>query len=148
MQSVDIDRNGKLDLVVNNVGIGPDFNGDGHPDLATTQVFDAPAIHVMLNNHQGKNLPPTFVNPPSAEVKERTAQLSVIADDDSGEAKVTYTWSTIGPTPAPVTFSVNGSNDAQNAQATFTKSGNYIVQCKATDKQGLSVIKLVVAKIP
>lgn len=128
--------------------LAADMNGDGYPDLVTTQVFDGHAIHVMLNKPSNKNLPPTFVNPPSASVTGSTADLSVLGDDDGGEANIAYTWSTIGPAPAPVSYNVNGSNAAQNAQATFTKGGTYVFQCKATDSQGLSAIKLVVAKVP
>ncbi|MGC4003778.1 MAG: VCBS repeat-containing protein [Pirellulales bacterium] len=189
---VDIDRDGKIDLVVNNVGIGiggaifqkvgaqsgsicilsgngdgtfrqpivynpsafpgytlaADFNGDGHPDLATTQVFDGNVIHVMLNKPNGKNLPPTFVNPPSAEMQGMTAHLSALGEDDDGAEALVYAWSTIGPVPARVDFGLNGTNAAQNTKGTFTKSGQYVLQCKITDKQGISVIKLVVVKVP
>jgi len=191
---VDLDHDGKIDLVVTNVGIGPggaifgkvgaqpgsvsilmgngdgtfqqpitygpsafpgytvvgDFNGDGYPDLAITQVLDGHAIHVMLNKPSSRKLPPTFVNPPSASpstVTDQTAQLSVLGDDDDGESNLTYTWSAVGSVPAPITFSINGSNKAKNTQATFTKNGSYLIECKQTDKQGLSAIKLVVVQV-
>ena len=128
--------------------VAADFNGDGLPDLATTQVFDGHSVHVMLNDPKNKNLPPVFVNPPSASLTGTTAQLSVLGDDDGGESEIIYAWSTVGPAPASVTYSANYSHDAQNAKATFAKSGTYVLQCKQTDKLGLSVTKLVVVKVP
>lgn len=68
-----------------------------------------------------------------------TTNLSVLGADDGGEANLTYTWSTSGTPPAPVTFSVNGSNSAKNAVATFTASGPYTLVVTVTDQQGLSV---------
>jgi hypothetical protein len=191
---VDLNRDGKIDLVVTNVGIdfggaifkqvgaqrgsiailmgngdgtfqqpityspsafpgytlAADFKGDGYPDLAISQVFEGHAINVLLNSPSNKNLPPTFVNPPSASatpVTGMTAQLSALGDDNGGESNLTYTWSTIGPAPALVTYSVNGAKSAKDTQVTFTKSGTYLFQCKETNKQGLSAIKVVVVTV-
>ena len=52
----------------------------------------------------------------------------MLGADDAGEAALTYTWSTTGTPPAPVTFSVNGNNAAKNTTATFTKAGSYNIQ--------------------
>ena len=54
-----------------------------------------------------------------------TTALSVLGADDGGEANLTYTWTTMGTPPAPVSFSVNGTNVAKNAAASFVKAGNY-----------------------
>ena len=43
-----------------------DFNGDGHPDLAVTQVLDGHSVKVMLNAPTSNNQPPTFAQSPSA----------------------------------------------------------------------------------
>jgi hypothetical protein len=58
-------------------------------------------------------------------VLAKTTILSVLGADDAGEAGLTYTWTTTGTPPAPVSFSANGSNAAKNTTATFTKAGNY-----------------------
>src|SRR5262249_47367364 len=49
--------------------------------------------------------------------------LSVSAIDPAGAASLTYAWATTGTVPAPVTFSVNGTNAAQTTTATFSKAG-------------------------
>lgn len=195
--AVDLNHDGKIDLVVTNVGIGPggaifnqvgaqagsiailmgngdgtfqqpitygpcafpgytavgDFNGDGFPDLAITQVLDGHAIHVMLNNPHSSQLPPTFVNPPSASPSTiatsspKTTQLSTLGDDAAGESNIIYTWSTVGPNPGPVTYTLNTGNNARDTQATFPKPGSYLLQCKETNKQGLSAIKVLVVNV-
>ncbi|MCA9149433.1 MAG: VCBS repeat-containing protein [Planctomycetales bacterium] len=128
--------------------LAADLNRDGHPDLVTTQVFDGHAIHVMLNRTAGSNLPPTFVNPPSIVAAGDHAHFSALADDDGGEAMLTYHWSTIGPTPAPVQFLVNDCSGARDTEAKIAATGTYVFQCKVTDGQGLSVIKLVGVTLP
>ncbi|MBL8955182.1 MAG: carboxypeptidase regulatory-like domain-containing protein [Myxococcaceae bacterium] len=64
-----------------------------------------------------------------------TTQLAVGATDDGGEAALTYTWSmTAGP--APVTFSVNGTNASKLSTATFTKAGLYQLVVAVVDGSG------------
>jgi len=67
-----------------------------------------------------------------------TAALSVPALVGFGNGSLTYTWSTDGTPPAPVTFSVNGTSTSNSATATFTKSGAYTFRIVVTDSAGLS----------
>lgn len=192
--AADINHDGKMDLIVTGVGIGPggaifsqvgaqagsvdvllgygdgtfqqpivynpsaypgytaagDFNNDGYPDLAVTQVLDGTNLSVMLNNPKSADLPPTFVNPPSSTpspVTSKTAVLSALGADDGGAANIKYTWSTVGASPGPVKYSVNGANSAQNTTVTFTKPGQYIFACKLTDKQGVPVIQVFTVNV-
>ena len=82
---------------------------------------------------------PAVPNP----VAGATTALSVLGVDDGGEANLTYTWATTGTPPAPVTFSVNGTNAAKNTTATFTKAGSYTFQVTIRDQPGLTVTSSV-----
>src|SRR5439155_6382698 len=81
---------------------------------------------------------PTVATPPAANpnpVSANSATLSVVGADESGEAALTYTWSTVsapGGAQAPV-FSVNGSNAAKNSAVTFFKAGSYTLQVSISD---------------
>ena len=89
---------------------------------------------------------PTVATPAAATpstVTGTTTNLTVLGDDQAGESNLTYTWSTIGTPPASVTFSVNGSlngtNAAKNAIATFHKAGTYSLSVTITNTLGHSV---------
>jgi len=127
-----------------------DFNGDGYPDLATSQVLNGHAVNVMLDQPTSTNLPPVYVDPPSASpltVTNNTTTLSALATDDGGESNLTYTWATVGSIPGPVTYSTNGTNASKNTVATFTTPGTYLFECAATDAQGLSIMDLVTVTV-
>lgn len=86
--------------------------------------------------------PPTVATPASAAtnpVVGKTVALSALGADDGGEPSLTYTWATVGNSPAPVSFSVNGSNASKNTTATFSKAGAYAFQVTITDAAGLNV---------
>ena len=62
-------------------------------------------------------------------VTTTSTTLSVLGNDvTAGESALTYTWSASGTPPAPVNFSVNGTNAARNTVATFTQQGTYNFQ--------------------
>ena len=63
--------------------------------------------------------------------------LSVLADDDEGEAQLGYTWSMVNG-PAGVAFSVNASNAAKSSVATFTKAGMYDLQVEVRDSHDIT----------
>src|SRR3954469_20396875 len=76
-----------------------------------------------------------------------TTTLSVLGADDGGEANLTYTWIQSGTPPAPVAFSINGTNAAKNTVATFTTAGTYDFQVTITDGFGCSVTSTVSVQV-
>ena len=108
--------------------ISASFSG---PGLASKQLIpDA--------NLKRVNRAPTLATPPSANpnpVIDKTAELSVVGHDESGEAALTYAWSTTAaPSGAPApTFSANNSNAAKNASVTFGRAGTYTIQVAVSD---------------
>ena len=76
-------------------------------------------------------------------VTGKTATLSVGATDPAGASSLTYTWTTTGTPPAPVTFSSNGPNAAASTTATFSKAGSYSFQVTVTDSSNLSATSSV-----
>jgi hypothetical protein len=92
------------------------------------------------------NAAPTVATPATATpspVTGTSTALSVLGADDGGEANLIYTWVATGTPPAPVSFSVNGTNASQNTTATFAKSGSYSFQVTITDAGGLSTTSAV-----
>jgi alpha-L-arabinofuranosidase len=65
-----------------------------------------------------------------------TTVLSVSATDPAGASSLTYTWTSTGSPPAPVSFSANGTNAAQDVTATFSRSGVYSFQVTVSDPGG------------
>lgn len=71
--------------------------------------------------------------------------VSVGADDDSGEANLTYSWAaTSGPS---VFFSPNGDNAAKQATANFESAGDYQLTASVTDPEGLTVSSSVNVRV-
>ncbi|MEA2734466.1 MAG: hypothetical protein QOE14_917, partial [Humisphaera sp.] len=108
--------------------ISASFSG---PGIATKQLIpDA--------NLKRADRAPTIATLPSANpnpVIGKTADLSVVGNDESGEAVLTYTWSTAaGPSgaPAPI-FSANGTNASKQATVTFGRAGTYTLQVSISD---------------
>jgi subtilisin family serine protease len=92
--------------------------------------------------------PPTVAAPAATTaLVDNATTLSVLGADDRGEAGLTYTWTT-SCGPAPVTFSVNGSNAAKTTQATFTKAGSYTFLVTIKDALGQSVTSTVTINVP
>jgi PKD repeat protein len=86
------------------------------------------------------NSAPTVATPAAASVADncKTAGLTVLGDDDGGEVNLRYAWATAGTPPAAVSFLPNGSNDANNTTASFSKAGVYDFTVTITDAGGLS----------
>jgi subtilase family serine protease len=96
----------------------------------------APALAGITNG-------PTVTTSASASsnpVTGTTTNLSVLGTDPAGASSLTYTWSvTSAPTGAAApTFSVNGTNAAQNTTVTFYQAGSYTFQVTLTDPSGLT----------
>jgi hypothetical protein len=94
------------------------------------------------------NASPTIVRPAAAapsQVTGTTTALSVSGGDDGGAAGLTYTWAvTAVPSGATdPTFSVNGTNSAQNTTASFDCAGDYAFTVTIDDGQGATVTSSV-----
>jgi hypothetical protein len=88
-----------------------------------------------------ENLPPTIVSPAQADaelVEGDLVNLSVEADDDTGESALIYTWSANDDFEYPVQFSDNATNSARQTTATFAKAGIYHFQVVVRDPDGLT----------
>jgi autotransporter-associated beta strand protein len=91
---------------------------------------------------------PTVATPAAASpatVTTRTTTLSVLGAADSGEAGLTYTWSSSGP--AAVSFSANGTNAAKSTVATFARAGSYTLTATIADGLGGSVTSAVTVTV-
>lgn len=87
---------------------------------------------------------PWIVKPASASpniVQGRTASLNVQGGEDGRASLLTYTWWALsGPAGAPLpTYSINGTNAAQNTTVTFYKAGTYTLRVTVEDPTGKTV---------
>ncbi len=92
------------------------------------------------------NAAPTVVTAAAASpavVTGTNSTLSALGTDDGGEANLVYSWALQGSAPAPVSFSVNGTNAAKNTTATFSKPGTYNFRVTMTDAGGLNATSTV-----
>jgi subtilase family serine protease len=95
---------------------------------------------------------PWLVTPAGATptpVAGTTTSLHVLGDDARGESSLTYTWSVLsepGGAALP-TFSLNGTNAAQNTIVTFHQAGTYVFQATITDSAGLSTTSNVMVLV-
>lgn len=84
----------------------------------------------------------TILTGPAASpnpVTHGSTGLAVTATTAVGEADLIYTWGWIGTPPAPVIFSVNGTNAAKNTTASFSKSGAYQLSVTITNSGAATV---------
>jgi aryl-phospho-beta-D-glucosidase BglC (GH1 family) len=124
------------------ISIGFNASPGGHPAPPTGYVLNGAA----LGGGGPTQSPPTVAVAAAAAsnpVTGRSVALSVLGADASGEASLTYTWSTLGTPPAPVAFGASGSNGARNTVATFASAGTYSLQVAITDPAGLSTSSVV-----
>ena len=85
---------------------------------------------------------PAVATPAAATINGlRTAALSVLGSDASGESGLTYTWSvSTMPSGAPSpSFSINATNTAKATTVTFGAAGNYVLTARIGNGAGLSV---------
>ncbi len=93
--------------------------------------------------------PPTVAVPAAASanpVTTKTVTLSATGADDGTEAALVYTWSASAP-PAPVAFSVNGTNAAKSTVATFSAAGSYALTVTIKDASNLTVMSAVTVAV-
>jgi len=113
------------------------------PALGTDLAWNKAGLAVN-GTVQVVGVPPTVAKPAAASpatVSGKTTNLSVLGADAAGQSNLLYTWSSSGP--ASVTFSVNGSNAAQNTTATCTKAGSYTFTATITNPTGASITSTV-----
>ncbi len=79
---------------------------------------------------------------PSPVTMGNTTVLAVTADDDEGEAQLTYAWRMVNG-PAGVAFAPNASNAAKQSTATFTAAGQYDLQVEIKDSHDISTSAFV-----
>jgi Cysteine protease len=108
----------------------PSLSGSQQFIIAVTPVNDPPIVKIAA-----------MVAP--SPVLGKTAALTVLGDDDGGEAALMYSWSTIGVPPAAVSFAGNGTNAAKNTTATFAQAGSYSFQVIIQDAGALTCISSV-----
>jgi len=95
---------------------------------------------------------PSVVTPAQATpspVTGTTTSLSVLGTDPGGASTLTYTWSvTSAPAGAAApTFSLNGTNQAQNTTATFYQAGTYTFLVTLADPGGLTATSTVTVTV-
>ncbi len=123
----DINRDG----VVNSVDVGDVNNNLTTPSNSLLLITFAPPTAAMLAGAS-----PSYIT-------GNSTNLRVLGGDVGGEARLTYTWSTTGNPPGPVTFSDNGTNTAKNTTATFTQAGLYNILVTISDPGGLTATNAV-----
>lgn len=102
-------------------------------------VYALPAYSVTTLRIAGPrytNAPPSVAIPAASQfnpVTATTSTLTVLGADDGGEAGLTYTWSLDGVAPAPVSFSINGTNAAKITRARFVAPGKYTFRATISD---------------
>ncbi len=105
---------------------------------------------VRISGYDTANSAPSIVNAAAADpatVTGTSTALSVLADDDGGEAALTYTW-TVNDTPEHVVmFSANGSNAAKQTTVSFAAAGDYTFVVTALDAEGLTVTSAVAVAV-
>lgn len=117
----------------------------GGPYYLTASVGDVGGVSQLRVTSAG-NQAPTIVsiaNAVPSTVTGVSSSLAVLGADDGGEAALTYHWTVSSGPLAPVNFSRNGTNQAKNTVATFTKAGTYGCLCTVTDGQGLTTTSQV-----
>ena len=117
------------------------WTGEGLSDTNAATATVLMNTNKTVTAHFATNTAPAIITAASADpatVTNTTTALGVTADDDRGEAALTYTWS-VSDTPGhAVTFSVNGNNAAKRTTATFSAAGDYTLVVAVRDAEGLT----------
>jgi glucuronoarabinoxylan endo-1,4-beta-xylanase len=108
---------------------------------STSVVGTGTFTNVALTNGPSVAMPAAAS--PATVTTGTTTNLSVLGGHIDGESTLTYTWAATGTPPAPVTFSINGTNASKNDVVTFRAAGNYQFQVTITDASGLTVTSSV-----
>jgi subtilase family serine protease len=117
--------------------------GPGY-DLVTGRGSPLANLVVAGLVRYGTSATPPWVSTPAyaspGTVNGTSTSLSVAAGDNYNTSALTYTWSVVSEPAgaADPSFSVNGSNAAQNTTVTFHAAGTYMFQVTITNIYGLS----------
>jgi len=125
--------------------------------IATNSNTSSPGWHVdsisLTGGGNVANTPPQITVAPSGDSGDPVTDpelglihqtstdslgLSVTADDDGGEAALTYTWTLVEGPAATVVFSPNAGNAAKSTVATFDAPGDYRISVAVSDTEGLT----------
>ena len=123
---------------------------DEDPPDSTPAISTATFSNVVVTTSATQS--PTVAAAASASpnpLTGTTTNLSVLGSDPTGAANLYYTWTATSlPSGASQpTFSVNGTNAAQNTTATFNRAGSYTLQATITNTYGLKVTSSVNATV-
>jgi hypothetical protein len=116
--------------------------------FATRENSTAAYRPTLVVSSSTPSQPPTVATAAYAgagTVTGTSTTLAVLGADAAGASNLSYAWSaTTLPTGAAApTFSVNGSNAAQNTSVTFAAAGTYVFTARISDPSGLSVTSSV-----
>ncbi len=131
------------ELRVANVPRSPAWIWAEYNNAASNATFAVPGT---VSTYVISNPPPTVAVAAQAlpaTVTGTTATVTVLGDDDTGAAALSYTWSAGGSPPAPVSFTPNNNLAATHATATFTTAGNYDLQVVIRDPFDATVTSTV-----
>jgi hypothetical protein len=123
---------------INSAGLFTASNSNG---TATIRATSGSATGVAGAAVTATNAAPTIVSPAAASgLTATTVNLSVLGNDDGGQANLVYYWSlNAAPAGATVTYSTsNATNAAKNTVATFNKVGTYTFLATISDGVNLT----------
>ncbi len=106
-------------------------------------TLGSPSVHTITLSDGNQS--PVIANGPTPAVNPVTGtavSLSFSATDDGGADNLTFTWSTVGTVPAPVSFApATGSvGTSSTTTATFTAPGTYPIQIQVRDAYEVTAI--------
>jgi hypothetical protein len=144
---------GVISITTGNWGIGGAASGSNNKRYFSGAIDDVRIYNSAISSSAIGGLmamPPTVATAASATpsiVTGTTTALSALGADDAGQGSLSYAWATIGTPPAPVVFSANGTNAAQNTTATFTVAGVYNLAATITNVAGLTATSIVTVTV-
>ena len=122
------------------------FNGSADD----VRIYNTSLSAAQVTQLYSSYFPPTVATAAAANpttVAATTSALSTLGASILGESALKYTWSAIGSPPAPVNFSVNGTNAAKSTLATFSQAGTYTLAVAIVDTQNQAITSQVTVTV-
>jgi regulation of enolase protein 1 (concanavalin A-like superfamily) len=127
------------------------MNSDFFGGLTVTSRDSGTATTATFTNISQSDTIATYPQPTIAAaavaapnpVTSTTSALSVLGGDLFGEGSLIYSWQFLAGPSADVTFSINGTNAAKDATATFPMAGAYLLEVVISDPNGYSTASLL-----